>query len=54
MESIANVCLELETAAVNKILDDQVQELNVNLHEHINKVVEELKKLKEKYSNINY
>jgi len=54
MESIANFCLELETAAANKILDDQVKEVNVNLHEHINKVVEELKKLKEKYNNINY
>ena len=54
LESIANFCIELETAAVNEILDDQVQEVNVNLHEHINKVVEELKKLKEKYQNINY
>ena len=54
LESIANFCLELETAAANKILDDQVQKVNVNLHEHINKVVEELKKLKEKYNNINY
>ena len=54
LESIANICLELETAAANKILDDQVQELNVNLHEHINKVVEELKKLKEKYYNIKF
>jgi CheY-like chemotaxis protein len=54
LESIANFCLELETAAANKILDDQVQKVNVNLHEHINKVVEELKKLKEKYHNINY
>jgi CheY-like chemotaxis protein len=54
LESIANICLELETAAVNKILDDQVQKLNAKLHEHINKVVEELKKLKEKYNNINY
>jgi PAS domain S-box-containing protein len=54
LESIANFCIELETAAANKILDDQVQELNVNLHEHINKVVEELKKLREKYHNINF
>lgn len=54
LKSIANFCLELETAAANKILDDQVQKVNVNLHEHINKVVEELKKLKEKYNNINY
>jgi CheY-like chemotaxis protein len=54
LESIANFCLELETAAANKTLDDQVQELNVKLHEHISKVVEELKKLREKYININY
>jgi len=54
LESIANFCFKLETAAANKILDDQVQVLNTNLHEHINIVVEELKKLKEKYHNINY
>ena len=54
LESIANFCFELETAAANKILDDKVQDLNANLHEHINKVVEELKKLREKYHNIKY
>lgn len=54
LESIANFCLELETAVANKILDDQVQDLNENLHKHINKVVEELKKLREKYHNIKY
>jgi len=54
LESISNFCFELETAAENKIIDDQVQDLNANLHEHIDKVVEELKKLKEKYHNINY
>ncbi len=54
LESIANFCFELETAAANKILDDKVQDLNANLHEHINKVVEELKKLREKYHNIKF
>ena len=54
LEGIVNFCFELETAAANKILDEQVQDLNTNLHEHINKVVEELKKLKEKYHNIKY
>ncbi len=54
LESIANFCFELETAAANKILDDKVRDLNANLHEHINKVVEELKKLREKYHNIKY
>ncbi len=52
LESIANSCIELETAAENKKIDEQVQKLNANLHEHIYKVVEELKKLKDKYNNI--
>jgi PAS domain S-box-containing protein len=52
LDSIANFCVELETAAANKILDEQVQKLNANLHEHIKKIVEELKKLKDKYNNI--
>jgi CheY-like chemotaxis protein len=52
--SIANFCVELETAAANKEIDDQVQKLSTNLHEHIKKIVEELKKLKEKYSNIKF
>jgi PAS domain S-box-containing protein len=54
VESIANFCIELETTAANKILDDQVQNLNANLHEHIKKIVEELKKLKVKYNNIKF
>lgn len=54
VESIANFCVELENAASNKILDEKVTNLNINLHEHINKIVEELKKLKEKYSNIKF
>jgi predicted transcriptional regulator len=44
----------LETAAENKILGDRVQEVNANLHEHVNKIVEELKKLKDKYNNIKF
>jgi HPt (histidine-containing phosphotransfer) domain-containing protein len=52
LESIVDFCIELETAAANKMLDDQVQELNANLHEHIIIVVEDLKKLREKYHNI--
>ena len=54
VESIAKFCVELETAASNKILDEKVQNLNTSLHEHINKIVGELKKLKEKYSNIKF
>ncbi len=54
LEGISNFCFELEIAAANKILDDKVQDLHANLHDHIYKVVKELKKLKEKYHNIKY
>ncbi|MGB5849284.1 MAG: response regulator, partial [Ignavibacteriaceae bacterium] len=54
LESIANFCAELEIAVANEILDDQLKNLNANLYEHINKVVEELKKLTEKYKNIKF
>jgi PAS domain S-box-containing protein len=54
VESIANFCVELETAAASKTLDEQVQNLNANLHEHIKTIVEELKNLKDKYSNIKF
>jgi PAS domain S-box-containing protein len=54
VESIANFCVELENAAANKNIDNKVQNLNSNLYEHVNKVVEELKKLKEKYKNIKF
>jgi len=54
LESIANYCLEFETAAANEILDDKIYELNEKLHEQINKVVEELKILKERYSHIHF
>jgi PAS domain S-box-containing protein len=51
VESIANYCFDLETAAMNRELDDKVYELNTNLKNHVNKVVEELKIIKEKYTN---
>lgn len=53
IESIADHCTELETAAGNKEVNEQVHQLNVQLNDHVTKVIEELKVLKEKYKNIN-
>jgi CheY-like chemotaxis protein/HPt (histidine-containing phosphotransfer) domain-containing protein len=52
IESIADYCLELETAAHNKVINEKVRKVNTELSLHVSKVVEELKILKEKYSRI--
>ena len=52
IESIADHCIDLETAAGNKVIDESVHELNKKLDDHIRKVVEELKLLKDKYYNL--
>ena len=52
IESIADHCIDLETAAGNKVIDESVHELNKKLDDHIRKVVEELKLLKNKYYNL--
>ncbi|UCH66532.1 MAG: PAS domain S-box protein [Ignavibacterium sp.] len=52
VESIADHCINIENAAENRILDERVAELNTNLKEHLDKVVEELIVLREKYYNL--
>ena len=52
VDSIANYCIDLEAAAAVKVLDDSVAALNLNLQNHLVKVIEELKLLREKYSKL--
>jgi len=52
INSVADYCISLETAAENKEIDDKVREINTDLTKHINIVVEELKILREKYIRI--
>jgi PAS domain S-box-containing protein len=52
VESVADHCINLENAAESKVLDDGVIELNTKLKEHLDKVVEELIVLREKYFNL--
>ena len=52
VESIADYCINLENAAEKRVLDVGVVELNSKLKEHLNKVVEELIVLREKYYNL--
>jgi CheY-like chemotaxis protein len=52
VESIADHCINIENAAENRVIDDDVAKLNTNLKEHLDKVVEELIVLREKYHNL--
>jgi PAS domain S-box-containing protein len=52
VESIADHCINIENAAENRTLDDSVTQLNTNLKKHLDKVVEELIVLREKYYNL--
>jgi PAS domain S-box-containing protein len=52
VESVADHCINLENAAESKVLDNSVIELNTKLKEHLDKVVEELIVLREKYFNL--
>ncbi|GBD87304.1 signal transduction histidine-protein kinase BarA [bacterium BMS3Abin03] len=52
IESIADHCFELEEAARNMDIDDGIHELNAKLQNHLVKIVEDLKMLKEKYSKL--
>ena len=52
VESIADHCVNLENAAENQVLDDDVLKLNSKLKKHLDQVVEELIVLREKYYNL--
>ncbi|MCH9028965.1 MAG: response regulator, partial [Bacteroidetes bacterium] len=52
IESIAEHCFAIESAATDQVVDSRVHELNAILRTHVEKVIEELKVLREKYFNL--
>ncbi len=52
IESVAEHCFAIESAAMDRVVDSRVHELNGILRTHLEKVVEELKVLREKYFNL--
>ncbi len=49
IKSIADICFELEEAAINNNIHDGISELNKKLQEHLLQVIDEMKMLREKY-----
>jgi len=49
VESVAEHCFALESAATDQVINSRVHELNAILRTHLEKVIEELKLLREKY-----
>ena len=52
IESIANYCIDLDNAAAVSLPNDEVNTVSSKLMKDVEKVVDELKNLKEKYSNL--
>ena len=51
VESIANCCIDLDNAMISSQPGDEVNSVSMKLAKSVEKVVEELKLLKEKYNN---
>ncbi|MCZ6701510.1 MAG: ATP-binding protein, partial [Ignavibacteria bacterium] len=52
IESVAEHCFAIESVAMDQVVDSRVHELNAILRTHVEKVIEELKVLREKYFNL--